>query len=135
MRHRLLAPCVCAAFSLLASPALTDPLDSATFKTCMNDAAGVTFAMNACLTQEISRQDKILDAAYQTLKRRLAAAPRRIELRAAERGWLRRTQAKCSRAGDDSAGGAIAPTEIESCYLSEIELRTAHLRSLAIEHR
>jgi uncharacterized protein YecT (DUF1311 family) len=108
-----------------ASNAPADPneaLYSADYKTCMatGDAAqGVTSAMLDCTNAEADRQDQKLNATY---KRVMAAATdddERVQLRDAERKWIKARDATCTSEAADDGGGSLSTVTYASCQLKQ----------------
>jgi len=103
---------------------------SADYARCLNggDAAkGVTAAMATCINTEYTRQDRRLNAAYQTA---MAAQPaaRRTALRDAQRAWIKRRDADCAKG---MTGGTIDILNRASCYLEVTTVRAVELERMA----
>lgn len=115
----------------IATPGGADPRTgtTATFDRCMTtgDAArGVTVAMMDCLGQEIDRQDAALNRTYRAMMARLAPAAG-ARLRASERAWIVRRNARCHDAADQADGGSLAGILYNQCVLDETIARTRWL--------
>lgn len=125
----LLAACLI----LTAAPAVAAPKAesyySKTYSACMDAAGGSTYPMRDCIDAEHDDWDKTLNQVYQAVMASRSGAEK-IQLRDDERGWLKRTTAKCDHAGDDEAGGSLQSVEIDLCYLDQTILRTVYLRGL-----
>ena len=119
---------VLAAHAEAAEPNL-DRYYSKTYTACMDQASGMTMSMRGCISDEYDLWDRSLNTAYQALIASRAPAAK-IELRDDERAWLKRTDHKCDRAGDDEAGGTLQQVEIDQCNLEERVKRTLYLRGL-----
>lgn len=107
--------------------------ESATYQRCMDtgDAArGVTVAIMDCLGAEISRQDAALNQAYKSAMLKLPQASR-ARLRASERDWIKRRDARCRSAGDEVEGGSLSGILYNQCLLDETLARTRWLKSHA----
>ncbi|WP_458233010.1 lysozyme inhibitor LprI family protein [Roseateles sp. P5_E8] len=96
---------------------------------CMKVANAVDPVMRDCVSDEIGRQDKLLNAAYKKLLDSLDA-PRRKELVDVQRLWLKYTEANCAFY-DDPEGGTNAKLEAMECAVTARILRTNELVELA----
>jgi len=119
---------VCSAGAAWAQ-ATDDALLSDTYRECMNaPSGGTTMGMNACMGDELARQDKQLNVAYQALMQALPAA-RRAALRDAQRAWLKFRELQCGFFRDDDAG-TMQTLQINQCMLALTARRAADLATL-----
>jgi uncharacterized protein YecT (DUF1311 family) len=82
-------------------------------------AQGVTSAMLDCTNAEADRQDQKLNATY---KRVMAAATdddERVQLRDAERKWIKARDATCTSEAADDGGGSLSTVTYASCQLKQ----------------
>lgn len=93
---------------------------SATYNNCMGagDAAdGVTSAMLDCIGAEISVQDHLLNASYQSVMAKLTDQPSKDKLRSDERRWIKARDAKCTAEAEPEEGGSLATVIYNNCIL------------------
>lgn len=102
---------------------------------CLSQAN--TLEINACLSASLARRDKVLNAAYQDLLKRLAPAdagdttdyPRaRKHLLDAQRAWITFRDTDCAGRVVLYEGGSIRGAVQLSCLIRHTEQRTQALR-------
>ena len=102
---------------------------SAAYNHCMASgeaAQGVDPAMQDCTRQEIDRQNDRLNQTYKTLMARLNAA-QKATLRATERAWIGKRDARCRQESAPEEGGTMANLIYSGCILDETIKRTVWL--------
>ena len=104
----LVKACVAATLMGLSLGALSQPEGSPAFRSCMDNVDMSALKKTqwlACSSQEIKRQDAVLNAEYTRLKNALAPEQRAALIKA-QRSWLRFRQDWCQlEAISDSAPG------------------------------
>lgn len=105
------------------------PARTGEYVKCMTAANAVDPVMRDCVSDEIGRQDKLLNAAYKNLLDSLDA-PRRKELVDVQRLWLKYTEANCGFYYDPE-GGTNARLEAMECAVTSRILRTGELVEFA----
>ena len=93
---------------------------------CMNTADGISTGMMDCLEAEIKVQEARINQAYVMIMRRLPQA-QKASLRIAERAWIKRRDATCTRAANIYRGGSGFGNAWRVCYLDETIKRTIFL--------
>ncbi|WP_148714227.1 lysozyme inhibitor LprI family protein [Chitinolyticbacter meiyuanensis] len=109
-------------------PSHADPALSATYHGCMDKAGGATASMLECMDQEYRLLDSRLNAAYQTLLMH-HTGPRKLQLRDAQRTWLKFRDANCSYYADPD-GGSLARVIGSDCLLTVTAARVDELEGL-----
>ncbi|MFT3735062.1 MAG: lysozyme inhibitor LprI family protein [Rhodocyclaceae bacterium] len=83
--------------------------------------------MNACAVRDYKQADQALNQEYGSLMARLAPE-QQLQLRKAQRAWLKKRDPQCRKAVRDSEGGSIWQGEFYSC-LEEVTInRTQQLK-------
>lgn len=101
---------------------------SETFSICMDAAGGVTSEMLDCTGAETERQDAQLNAVYRRV-RAAASAADQIELRDAQRAWIRARDARCASRRADAGGGTLSSVVFASCHMTETAERVIWLEN------
>jgi uncharacterized protein YecT (DUF1311 family) len=101
---------------------------SESYTTCLDKASGVTLAMVDCIKEELERQDRRLNTAYQTLMVSLPEK-RRPKLRDAQRKWIAFRDANC-RFYFDPDGGSAARLASNECVVTLTAHRARELENL-----
>lgn len=96
---------------------------SAEFDACMKRADGVSDSMLGCGKAEIGKWDPRLNAAYQTLLRRLKGADR-AQLQQEQRTWLKHHLSETHRLAANPDNGSVAFLESQSFELDDLIERT-----------
>lgn len=96
---------------------------------CMDDSGGTTVTMLDCISQELQRQDRRLNAAYRALATQLPPA-RMQQLKLTQRLWLQYRDANCGFHADPD-GGTLATISANECVLDETAERAEELESFA----
>lgn len=130
MRARV--PLVLAALlSLMAHAARAeDEVTSPQLKRCLDTSGTTTIGMNACLSDELARQDKRLNQVYQALMRK-ASATQAAELRTAQRAWLAYRDVTCGLFATFGEGGTIDQINVGSCEVDVLARRVKFLEDLS----
>lgn len=110
-----------------AHPAASGQRFSATYRTCMAKASGVTVAMRDCSSAEYARLDSELNRRYRKLVTSLPRA-QATALRNAQRRWIVERDRTCARAGAEEEGGTLALIITDRCYLDQVHERVLVLR-------
>ena len=76
---------------------------SKSYATCIEKAGGATFALQDCISEELERQDRRLNGAYQVLMDSLPEK-RKAQLRDAQRKWIEFRDANCEFYYDPQGG-------------------------------
>lgn len=97
------------------------------FTQCLEAAGGVDSAMQDCIGSEYDYQDGRLNVVYAELKRTLADA-KMVELRTAQRQWLRDRDSKC--VWDANTEGSAQRLQANQCRLDATALRAAELEAM-----
>ncbi|MFD1711759.1 DUF1311 domain-containing protein [Ottowia sp. GY511] len=118
--------CLLGAFSAAAHADDSDY--SASYRSCMDKASGVTASMIDCIGVELQRQDQRLNAAYRQFQQTLKPA-RRQQLQAVQREWLQYRQANCRFQGDPD-GGTAARVAGNACVLAMTATRARELEQM-----
>lgn len=92
------------------------------------DRATSQAALTACAEDELARSDAELNAVYSQTLRSLSRGGV-VELRAAQRAWIRFRDLDCETVRSASEGGSIAPYELARCLTEHTTARTATLRA------
>jgi uncharacterized protein YecT (DUF1311 family) len=121
---------------IVAGPAYAAGMTAQTYSSdydkCMDKSGGVTADMLDCASAELSRQDKKLNAAYQTLMRK-STEEEKTALRDSQRGWLAYRTASCKLTMVFGGGGTMDLIAASSCNLDETARRVFFLESLLVE--
>ena len=117
------------AFSLNASA--TDDGYSAVYSTCMDNSGGKTYEMLECIGAEIGQQDARLNQNYKAAMNALAPELQ-IQLRDAQRLWIKFRDADCTLLGSLS-GGTIDRINGATCILDITKERADDLAWLAMQ--
>lgn len=100
------------------------------FNACMDKSGGVTSAMLDCIATETQLQEARLNKAYQAAMDHLSA-PRKKQLRQAQRAWLSFRQANCQFYADPD-GGTAATVISNDCYMSATASRAQELEDMRL---
>jgi uncharacterized protein YecT (DUF1311 family) len=136
MNSPIVAACAAISLAVWASAAQAKDehsLDSPTYKRCMG-ATMANIEQRECIEDELARQTTAIGATYKTLMVSIADPAQKIELRDAEREWIKQKTKRCDNAGNDFKGGSEQQTVIDACLLSETEGRILYLRKLTSAH-
>ena len=101
---------------------------SETSTACLDKAGGVTAAMQDCIKEEIERQDRRLNTAYQSLMNSVPEKRQR-QLRDAQRKWVSFRDANC-RFYFDPEGGSAARLASNECVVTLTADRSHELENL-----
>jgi uncharacterized protein YecT (DUF1311 family) len=103
---------------------------SKSYAACLDKAGGVTFAMQDCIREELGRQDRRLNGAYEAL---MGSVPekRRAQLRDAQRKWIAFRDANCEFYSDPQ-GGSAARLAANECVITLTAERAHELETLKI---
>jgi uncharacterized protein YecT (DUF1311 family) len=101
---------------------------SETYTACLDKAGGVTGAMQDCIKEEIERQDRGLNTAYQSLMNSVPEKRQR-QLRDAQRKWVSFRDANC-RFYFDPEGGSAARLASNECVVTITADRSHELENL-----
>ncbi|WP_347484466.1 lysozyme inhibitor LprI family protein [Vandammella animalimorsus] len=131
-----------AVLALLASPLLVlaqqpepepqqaqPPLYTEDYGRCLERADAVNAEIIDCMAKELAVQDGRLNTHYQALRAQLSA-PRKAQLKHAQRLWLQYRDAHCEFLFDPN-GGTITRLLANDCTLRETALRAQELQGLA----
>jgi uncharacterized protein YecT (DUF1311 family) len=101
---------------------------SKTYATCLDKAGGATSGMQDCIREELGRQDRRLNRAYEVL---MGSVPerRRAQLREAQRKWIAFRDANCNFYYDPQ-GGSAARLGSDECVLTLTADRANELETL-----
>ena len=101
---------------------------SKSYAACLNKAGGATFAMQDCISEELERQDRRLNGAYEAL---MGSVPekRRAQLRDAQRKWIAFRDANCEFYYD-AQGGSAARLASNECVVTLTADRAHELETL-----
>jgi uncharacterized protein YecT (DUF1311 family) len=106
---------------------------SEAYSACIQKAAGMTFAMQDCISDELVQQDKRLNAAYGVLmKSPKVSEKRRAQLRDVQRKWIAFRDANCAYYYDPS-GGQMDRLAANECILTATQARATELENLRPE--
>ncbi|WP_043420381.1 lysozyme inhibitor LprI family protein [Cupriavidus basilensis] len=108
-----------------------ETLLSRQYGACMSRPDVTTAGMHACISAETARQDKGLNAAYQSLQQGIAPA-RKPKLLDAQRAWLKFRDANCSFQADPD-GGTLAGVNAAACVMQMTADRAKELSDFAAE--
>ena len=109
------------------SPTATEGRLSAGFSVCIANSGGVTATMQDCIGREYARLDRLLNAAYANIMRRLPNDKARAELRYRQRDWLTMRWDACLEEMDSAGGGSAGDLVYRNCQLQELVRRTLWL--------
>jgi uncharacterized protein YecT (DUF1311 family) len=86
--------------------------------------------MRDCVAQKLDKADRILNETYKAV---MASLPpdKKIQVRDAEREWIKRTKIECVADAKELEGGSEWQIEYDSCYLNATEAQTKKLRKFA----
>ena len=101
---------------------------SKSYAACLDKAGGVTFAMQDCISEELERQDRRLNGAYEALMRSVPEK-RRAQLRDAQRKWIAFRDANCEFYYDPQ-GGSAARLASNECVVTLTADRAHELETL-----
>ena len=106
---------------------------SKSYAACLDKAGGAinTFAMQDCIREELERQDRKLNGAYEALMRSVPEK-RKTQLRDAQRKWIAFRDANCEFYYDPQGGSAARLASNECVVLLTAE-RTHELETLKRE--
>jgi uncharacterized protein YecT (DUF1311 family) len=101
---------------------------SKSYAACLDKAGGATFAMQDCISEELERQDRRLNGAYEAL---MGSVPekRRAQLRDAQRKWIAFRDANCEFYYDPQ-GGSAARLASNECVVTLTAERAHELETL-----
>ena len=101
---------------------------SRSYAGCLDKAGGATFAIQDCISEELERQDRRLNAAYRSL---MGSVPerRRAQLRDAQRKWIAFRDANCEFYYDPQ-GGSAARLASNECAVTLTAERAHELEAL-----
>ncbi|HEY6992323.1 MAG TPA: lysozyme inhibitor LprI family protein [Xanthobacteraceae bacterium] len=101
---------------------------SRSYAACLDKTGGVTSAMQDCIREELERQDRRLNGAYQAL---MGSVPekRRAQLRDAQRKWIAFRDANCEFYYDPQ-GGSAARLASNECVVTLTAQRAHELETL-----
>jgi uncharacterized protein YecT (DUF1311 family) len=101
---------------------------SKSYAACLDKAGGVTSAMQDCIGEELERQDRRLNRAYEAL---MGSVPekRRAQLRDAQRKWIAFRDANCEFYYDPQ-GGSAARLAANECVVTLTAERAHELEAL-----
>ena len=124
MRNSLVA---CLVLFGLAS-AQAEERTSKSYAACLDKSGGATFAMQGCISEELDRQDRRLNGAYEAL---MGSVPekRRAQLRDAQRKWIAFRDANCEFYYDPQ-GGSAARLSSSECVVTLTAKRAHELETL-----
>ncbi|WP_181952590.1 lysozyme inhibitor LprI family protein [Vulcaniibacterium gelatinicum] len=105
------------------SAAAGSPL-RAEYSVCLDEAAGATWAMQACIEAEFIHQQQRLDAAYRALETRLSERAR-ARLAAEQDAWRAEKEARCRWNAEEE--GQAQRLAANDCALEMIAARAAEL--------
>ena len=97
------------------------------FETCMDKSGGNTSGMVECLSAEAKKQDVRLNKAYKEVLAQLTPA-RAIQLKEAQRAWLKFHDANCAYYYDPD-GGTMARVSANDCVMSSTATRAKELEN------
>jgi uncharacterized protein YecT (DUF1311 family) len=94
----------------------------------LDKAGGATFPMQDCISEELERQDRRLNGAYEAL---MGSVPekRRAQLRDAQRKWIAFRDANCEFYYDPQ-GGSAARLASNECVVALTAERAHELETL-----
>ena len=104
---------------------------SKSYAACLDKAGGATFAMQDCIREELERQDRKLNGAYEALMRSVPEK-RKTQLRDAQRKWIAFRDANCEFYYDPQGGSAARLASNECVVLLTAE-RAHELETLKRE--
>lgn len=98
------------------------------YAACLDKAGGVTSAMQDCIGEELERQDRRLNRAYEAL---MGSVPekRHAQLRDAQRKWIAFRDANCEFYYDPQ-GGSAARLAANECVVTLTAERAHELEAL-----
>ncbi|PAT37620.1 lysozyme inhibitor LprI family protein [Vandammella animalimorsus] len=105
------------------------PLYTEDYGRCLERADAVNAEIIDCMAKELAVQDGRLNTHYQALRAQLSA-PRKEQLKHAQRLWLQYRDAHCEFLLDPN-GGTITRLLANDCTLRETALRAQELQGLA----
>lgn len=123
---------VCATFVLIVSASLMSANASADANTNTNTKAGPCDALvredalNACLTNELSRSDKELNVVYGKFRGVLDARDRE-KLKASQSAWIKSRDSDCGFEVESVSGGSAYQSVYLSCMIDHTQQRTRQL--------
>lgn len=109
------------------SPAASQSRVSSELGACIANSGGVTAAMQDCIGREYARLDKLLNATYANVMRRLPHDRARADLRYRQRDWLTMRWDGCLEEMDSAGGGSASDLVYRNCQLQELVRRTLWL--------
>jgi uncharacterized protein YecT (DUF1311 family) len=101
------------------------------YVTCMDKSGGVTPDMLECMSDELARQDALLNQNYKTLMSKLSAKRKKMLLEA-QRAWIKFRDANCGFYSDPE-GGTAAVLGGNDCFLQATANRAKELSNLTPE--
>ena len=116
-----------AASALLLALSGTAAASSPALQKCLDNASN-TGAIVGCNAQETKVQDKRLNSAYKTALQ-AQQGPRRQQLQAVQRLWIKYRDANCAFAGS-ATGGSIDQINGSGCVLDMTQTRAEELENL-----
>lgn len=98
------------------------------YEKCMNNSDGTTTQMVSCISQELERQDAMLNAYYKNLMNNLDEEHFKV-IKKAQKAWIRYRDANVEVAGYD--GGSFASINMNSVMLEMTKNRVEELKALS----
>lgn len=100
---------------------------SAGYGHCIANSGGVTATMQDCIGREHARLDRMLNATYANVMRRLPNDKARAGLRYRQRDWLTMRWDACLEDMNSAGGGSAGDLVYRDCQLQELVRRTLWL--------
>ncbi|HWU03128.1 MAG TPA: lysozyme inhibitor LprI family protein [Novosphingobium sp.] len=107
-----------------AHPDATGAQYSKNFDTCASHAEGSYTRIIHCLSDEQSRQERVLNSVYRNVSHDLSAAPRQT-LRLSERSWILAREGKCPLT---DVAGLSEEVDMRMCRLDQTVRRIDYLK-------
>jgi len=80
-----------------------------------------------CQNEELAREDKKLNRAYQQLMNSIATPTKQTKLRETEREWLQFVEKNCQFEASTFSGGSLEPITFTECRIRHTKARSAEL--------